>query len=297
MKQKLLGSSALILATVIWGSAFVAQSVGMDHIGPFTFQAIRCALAVVGLLPVIFLMDKGKGFFQKWKDLQLWKAGILCAVPLFLAVNLQQLGIVTTAAGKSAFLTAMYIVLVPLLGALMGRKFSVMVPVSVVLGVIGLYLLSCAGVTSVEPGDLMLMGCALMFAVQILFVDKFAPTVDPLRLNCIQSGFCALGSAILMIFTEQPTWETVSACALPLCYTGFLSMGMAYSLQIIGQKYVESTAASLLMSLESVFALLCGWLILHESLSAEEAAGCILVLLAVVLCQIPVKPRKKRNFV
>ena len=295
MKQKLLGSSALILATIIWGSAFVAQSVGMDHIGPFTFQAIRCALAVVGLLPVIFLLDRGKNFLRKWKDPQLWKAGILCAIPLFLAVNLQQLGIVTTAAGKSAFLTAMYIVLVPLLGVLMGRKLSPMVPVAVVLGVIGLYLLSCAGVTSVEPGDLMLMGCALMFAVQILFVDKFAPSVDPLRLNCIQSGFCAIGSAIVMLFTEQPTWETVSACALPLCYTGFLSMGMAYSLQIIGQKYVESTAASLLMSLESVFALLSGWLILHETLSTEEAIGCVLVLLAVVLCQIPVG--KNRNFV
>ena len=268
----------------------------MDHIGPFTFQAVRCALAVIGLLPVIFLMDKGKGFLKKWQDPQLWKAGILCAAPLFLAVNLQQLGIVTTAAGKSAFLTAMYIVLVPLLGVWMGRKLSPMVPAAVATGVVGLYLLSCAGVSSIEIGDLMLMGCALMFAVQILFVEKSAPSVDPLRLNCIQSGFCALSSALIMIFTEAPTWQSIFACSLPLCYTGFLSMGLAYSLQIIGQKYVESTAASLLMSLESVFALLFGWLILKETLSKEEAVGCALVLLAVILCQLPVKP-KKRNFV
>lgn len=291
MRNRLFGSLCLLAATVIWGSAFVAQSVGMDHIGPFTFQAIRCALAALGLLPLIFAFDKGKDFFKKWKDKQLWLAGILCAVPLFLAVNLQQVGIVTAGAGKSAFLTAMYIVLVPVLGAMLGKKQSPMVPVSVVLGVVGLYLLSCAGVTQVEPGDLLLIGCALMFAIQILFVDRFAPTVDPLRLNCIQSGLCAIGSAIVMLFTEEPTWQTVSQCAVPLGYAGFLSMGLAYSLQIVGQKHLESAVASLLMSLESVFAVFFGWLLLHETMSAPEAAGCVLMLLAVILSQIPAKAR------
>lgn len=293
MKQKLLGCLSLLSATVIWGSAFVAQSVGMEHIGPFTFQAVRCALAVVGLLPLIFAMDRGKNFLQKWKDARLWKAGILCAVPLFLAVNLQQLGIVSTGAGKSAFLTAMYIVLVPVLGVFFKQKLTPMVPVSVVLGVIGLYLLSCVGVTSVEPGDLLLMGCALMFALQILFVDHYAPDVDPLRLNCIQSGFCAIGSAAVMLFTEEPSLPAITACALPLCYAGFLSMGLAYSLQIIGQKYVESAAASLLMSMESVFAVFFGWLLLKETMTAAEAAGCVIMLIAVVLSQLPVGNKAK----
>ena len=219
MRKRLRGSASLLLATIIWGSTFVAQSVGMDYIGPFTFQAIRCALAVIGLLPVIWFSDKakndGKTFIGRWKDPQLWKAGLLCGIPLFLACNLQQLGIVDTDAGKSAFLTAMYIVIVPVIGIFLKQKPTIMVPISVAVAVGGLYCLSCVGVTSISQGDLLLIGCALMFAVQIQFVDKFAATVDALRLNVLQAGVCAVLSAIPMFTTEQLHWHDMQRSAGP----------------------------------------------------------------------------------
>ena len=294
MNQKLKGSLSLLLATMIWGSTFVAQSVGMDYIGPFTFQAVRCALAAIGLLPVIYLFDKSpKAFFRGWQDKRLWKAGILCGIPLFIACNLQQLGLVDTDAGKSAFLTAMYIVLVPLLGIFLKKKPSVMVPVSVALAVAGLYCLSCVGVTSISKGDLLLIGCAFMFAVQILCVDHFAAQVDPMRMNAIQAGVCAVLSAIVMFATEQPRMDAIWNCWFPLAYAGFLSMGAAYTLQIVGQKHIEPAAASLIMSLESVFAVLCGCLFLKETMTVWEITGCVLVFVAVVLSQIPVPVKTK----
>lgn len=298
MKNRIKGSILLTLATVIWGSAFVAQSVGMDHVGPFTFQAVRCAIAVLGLLPVIFLFDCRSGgasvFFSRWLDKRLWLAGLACSAPLFLAINLQQVGLVSTDAGKSAFLTAMYIIIVPLLGIFLKRKISKMIPVSVLLAVIGLYLLTCAGVSRITSGDLLLIGCAFMFAIQIICVDLFANKVDPLRLNCLQSLFCAVGSAVVMFVIEEPVMENITACWLPLCYAGFLSMGIAYSFQIMGQKNVEPNAASLIMSLESVFAVLFGWLLLHETMSPNEAVGCVLMFIAVVLSQLELPERKKK---
>lgn len=294
MRKQLRGSIYLLLATIIWGSTFVAQSVGMDYIGPFTFQAVRCGLAVIGLLPLIYIMDKkaGHNFLREWANKQLWVGGLLCALPLFLAVNLQQVGLVSTSAGKSAFLTAMYIVFVPILGLFVGRKLSPMIPISVVLAVAGLYLLSCVGVTQIQLGDILLLLCALMFAVQILFVDRFAPSVDALRLNCLQAALCAVASGVIAVFTETVTFPNLLDCWLPLCYAGFLSMGAAYSLQIIGQKHLEPSAASLIMSLESVFAVLFGWLLLNETMTTWETIGCVLVFIAVILSQIDIKVKK-----
>ncbi len=297
MKQKLTGSVLLLLATVIWGSAFVAQSVGMNHIGPFTFQAVRCAMALVGLLPIIFLFDlkktDGKTFFTRWMDKKLWLAGILCGIPLFLAMNLQQIGLVDTDAGKSAFLTAMYIILVPILGLFFRRKLSPMVPLAVVLAAIGLYLLSCVGVTEINRGDFFLLGCALMFAVQITIVDLFAASVDALRLNFIQSLVCTVASALAMAWFEQPTWQGIQDSLLPLAYAGFLSLGVGYSLQILGQQHLEPAPAALIMSLESVFAAVFGWLLLHETMTPYEIIGCVLVFAAVILSQIPIKVKKR----
>ena len=287
----------LLLATVIWGSAFVSQSVGMDHIGPFTFQAARCFLAVIGLVLVMLITDcfkkDGNTFWSRWADKKLWKAGILCGIPLFLACNLQQVGLVDTDAGKSGFLTAMYIVIVPIIGIFLKRKPSPLVPVSVLLAVAGLYFLSCVGVTQISTGDLLTIGCAFMFAIQITFIDIFAGSVDALRLNAIQALVCAVLSAVVMIFTETPTWEGISACAIPLAHAGFLSMGAAYALQILGQRDLEPSAASLIMSLESVFAAVFGALILKETMNTWEILGCILVFCAVILSQIPVKNRCK----
>jgi drug/metabolite transporter (DMT)-like permease len=294
MKKQLQGSASLLLATLIWGIAFIAQSVGMDHIGPFTFQAVRCALAVLGMLVVIWLLDKkaGRSFKHGWKDKRLWKAGLLCGIPLFLACDLQQLGLVYTTAGKAGFLTAMYIVMVPVLGIFLKRKISYMVPISVGIAVAGLYLLSFAGVSQINIGDMLMLLCAVMFAIQILVVDHFAADVDAVRLNCIQAGVVSIASAIITLFTEDVSISALADCWLPLCYTGFLSMGAAYSLQIIGQKHVEPTTAALIMSSESVFAVLFGWLLLKEVMSFSEILGCVLMFAAVILSQVPVKTKK-----
>ena len=301
MKNKLKSSIAIIIATIIWGSTFVAQSIGMDYIGPFTFQAVRCLLGGFFLLPVVAISDHfsgvkdGKTFVTRWCDRTLWIAAILCSVPLFIAVNLQQVALVDTDAGKSAFLTAMYIVFVPILGIFRGQKPSKWIPVSVILGVAGLYFLSCAGVTSIAAGDFLLLGCALAFAVQILFVDVFAKQVDCLRLNCINCFLCAVMSGVVMIFTEEPTWIGIRSSFGAIAYAGILSRGIAYSLQIIGQKDLQPATASLLMSLESVFAVLSGWLVLQERLTLWEGIGSILVFAAVILSQLPETYVKKET--
>lgn len=289
MKKEIRGSLLLLLATVIWGSAFVFQSIGMDHIGPFTFQAVRCLLAAIGLQPIIYLFDRKKK--GSWRDKTLWKSGILCALPLFLAVSLQQIGIVDTDVGKAGFLTAMYIVLVPVLGVFLGQRFRKNIPISVLLGCLGLYFLSWAGTGTFQSSDLTLLACALMFAVQIIFVDKFAPNVDPLRLNCIQALICGLLS-VPFALTEKASLASLWDCALPLAYTGFFSMGIAYSLQIFGQRYLKPAPAALIMSMESVFALLGGWILLNEMLTTKEAIGCILVFAAVIISQLPERKAK-----
>lgn len=295
MNKKLKGSLLLSLATLIWGSAFIAQSTGMANVGPYTFQAIRCTMAVVGLLPIIFLFDRkkqdGMTYFSRFFDKRLWLAGICCGIPLFFAVNLQQVGLVTTDPGKSAFLTAMYIVFVPLLSIFMGKRPGINAWLGVVLGVMGLYFLSCVGVTSIRPGDVLLLGCAVAFAVQILFVDKFAPYVDPLRLNCLQALVCAIGSTVAMLCTETPTVSGIQGSWWEMSYAGFLSLGAAYSFQILGQKCLEPTLASLIMSLESVVAVLCGWILLQQRLSKWELLGCVLIFAAIIVSQLNIKKR------
>lgn len=292
MKQQLKGSLALLFATVIWGSAFIAQSVGMELIGPFTFQAIRCMLAVLFLVPVTFLFDRKIGIrasAAKWKNKHLWKAGIICGCALFVAASLQQIGLIYTDAGKAGFLTAMYIVLVPVLGLFLKRKMPKTTVFSVILAVFGLYLLSCMGVSGINIGDVCLMGCALAFAVQITCIDHFAPGLDGFRLNCIQSLTVAVLSVPFVLLTETVDIGNILSCWFPLVFAGVLSMGVAYSLQIVGQKDVEPATASLIMSLESVFAALGGWWLLEERMSANELLGCGLVFAAVVISQLPEK--------
>lgn len=291
MKKQLQGIIYLVLATVIWGSTFVAQSVSMDHMGPFTFQAARCLLGALVLLPVIWMADRKNGirFWTGWKNKQLWKAGLLCGIFLFFACNLQQMGLTETDAGKSAFLTAMYIVLVPFFGLFSKKKPGKMTYISVIFAVSGLYCLSCVGVNSIAPSDLLLVGCALTFAVQILCVDRYAGRVDPLRLNAIQALVVAVLSAGVMAFTEKPELTGIIGCWWAIGYAGVLSMGVAYTLQIVGQKLLPPAPAALIMSLEAVFAVICGCLILHETMTIWESVGCVLMFIGVILSQIPDK--------
>jgi len=293
MNSKVKSTLALLGATVIWGFAFIAQSVGMDLIGPFTFQAVRCTLAVAFLVPCAFVLDLGKCSRKesaaKWGDPKLWKSGILCGCALFVAASLQQLGLVYTDAGKAGFITAMYIVLTPVVGLLLGRKIRGHILFGVLLAVAGLYLLSCAGVSQINKGDLFLMGCALAFAVQITCIDHFCPHVDGFRLNCVQALTVAVLSVPFVALTETVDVGNLLQCWGPLCFAGVLSMGLAYSLQIVGQKGMEPAAASLIMSLESVFAALGGWWLLQERMTPRELLGCGLVFAAVLLSQLPEK--------
>ena len=290
-KEQIKGSIQLLIATLIWGSAFVAQSVGMDHIGPMTFQAARSLLAVAALVPVIFLMEPDKGqYLPRWADKSLWKTGILCGLALFVAQGLQQVGLQYTEPGKAGFITAMYIVLVPVLGLFLGRRCGWRVWVSVALAVAGLYLLSCVGVTRIALGDLLILISAGAFAVQILLIDVLAQRLDGLRLNCIQFLVVTALSAVLAALTETPTLSGIVDCAVPLLYTGVLSSGAAFSLQILGQQHLPPEPASLIMSLESVFAVLSGWLILGQTLTAYEGFGCCLVFAGVILCQTKANP-------
>lgn len=294
MKKQLKGSLALLCGTIIWGSAFIAQSVGMDLIGPFTFQAIRCALAVIFLFLLTLLFDCKIGIAKslaKWKNKRLWISGGVCGCALFVAASLQQVGLIYTDPGKAGFLTAMYIVLVPVLGILVHRRPGLNAVFSVALALLGLYLLSFMGVTEINVGDLLLIGCALAFAVQILLIDSFAQDLDGLRLNCVQALVVAVLSLPWMLLTEELDMGNILACWLPLGFAGILSMGVAYSLQIVGQKNLEPTAASLIMSLESVFAALGGWLILHNTMTARELCGCGLVFAGVIISQLPMKKK------
>ena len=285
-KEQMKGSVMLLLATLIWGCAFVAQSVGMDHMEPMSFQAVRSLLAVAALVPTIYWMDKDKStFLPRWKDKALWKTGIPCGIALFAAQGLQQTGLLYTEPGKAGFITAMYIVLVPVLGLFLRRKCGLRVWISVALAVGGLYLLSCVGVTQVNLGDILILGSALCFAVQILLIDSLAQNMDGLRLNCIQFIVVTVLSALTAAFTETTTWQGIVACAIPLLYTGILSSGVAFSLQILGQQHLPPEPASLIMSLESVFAVLAGWVLLNQTLSPIELTGCALVFAAVILSQ------------
>ncbi len=285
------GTLALLLGTFIWGMAFIAQSVGVDLIGPFTFQAIRCMLGVIFLFLVSLLFDCKIGIsasLKKWKNARLWRSGVICGIALFAATSLQQVGLVYTAPGKAGFLTAMYIVLVPMLGIFVHRKPGLNAVFSVLLALVGLYLLSFTDIGRINIGDVLLVGGALGFAVQILLIDRLAQDLDGVRLNCVQALVVSVLSIPgILLNGEAVEMQTIAACWLPLGFAGVLSMGVGYSLQIVGQKRLEPTAASLIMSLESVFAALGEWLILHSTMTPTELTGCALVFAGVVFSQLP----------
>ena len=269
----------------------MAQSVG-NVIGPFSFQAIRCTLAVSVLIPVVFLFDKtqGKSFCAEWANKKLWKTGILCGLTLFVACSTQQVGLVYTDAGKAGFITAMYIVLVPVCGLVLGKKPPLSAIIAIGVAVAGLYLLSCAGVSAINVGDLLMIACAMAFAVQITLVDTMAGDLDGIRLNIIQAFVCGIISLPFMI-AEAPPLPAVLDNWQSLCFAGILSMGVAYTLQILAQKNLEPTPASLIMSLESVFGGLAAWIILHEIMTPSEMTGSVLVFAAVLISQIPARKK------
>ena len=295
MKNKLRGSICIATAVIIWGSAFIPQSVSMDLIDPFTFLFFRNSLAVAFLILLATVFDIGKCSMRestaKWREPRLWKAGFICGLGLCMGTTLQQMGLVYSDAGKAGFITAMYIVLVPVLGLFLKRKPTKGAVAGIILAVIGLYLLSCVGVTQVNKGDLLLMGCALGFAIQILCVDLWGEGVDGIRLNCVQSFVVVVFSLVMMLTTETVVMADVKAAFGSIAYAGILSSGIAFSLQIIGQKDLDPTAASIIMSMESVVAVICGAIILKETMTVWEICGCVLMFIAVTLAQLPEKKK------
>jgi len=292
MSKRMIGNTMLLLAAMIWGAAFVAQSVGMDYVGPFTFQASRSFLGSLILVPVILFMDK-RGNQKKPSSSAdkkyLLLSGIGCGLLLFASCSLQQIGLMYTTAGKSGFITSLYIILVPIMGLFIGKKVLPWVWGSVLLAIIGMYLLCGTGGMQFGKGEWLTLGCSLMFTFHILLIDRVSPRVDGVRLSSLQFLVCGIISSVVMFLTETPTLTGIAQCWLPIAYSGILSYGVAYTFQIIGQSHTEPTIASLLMSLESVFAMLFGWVLINEALSISELLGCALVFSGVVLAQLPDK--------
>lgn len=286
----------LLLTAMIWGAAFVAQSVSMDYVGPFTFLCSRSILGGVVLLPVIAVMGKGKKKKETRPENRkfLLLGGICCGVMLFIGSALQQIGIQYTTAGKAGFITAMYMVLVPICGMFFGRKPGGKTWAAVVVALVGMYLLCLygSGIQNLSKGDLLEMLCALGFTGHILVVDHFSPKVDGVKMSCIQFFVCGILAGIFMLILEAPSWENICAAAVPILYAGILSSGAGYTLQIVAQKDTQPTVASLLMSLESVFSLIFGWILLKEAMSGVELLGCVLMFAAIIWVQLPEKQKK-----
>ena len=288
------GAALLLLTALIWGMAFVAQSVGMDYLGPCAFNGVRSFIGGVALLPVIvFSKHLRKDAPEEAKPaggkVRLWLWGSACGLLLGTASLLQQAGMLTASPGKAGFLTALYIVIVPVLGIFLGRRPGLKVWAGVVLALLGAYLLSVKGSAGIAAGDLLVIGSAVVFSLHILVIDSAPDVLDGIQLSCIQffvAGILSMGLALLF---EQFTLHQVLAAWVPLLYTGVISSGVGYTLQILGQRTVNPTVASLILSLESVFAALAGWVLLGQPLSLREVAGCVLVFAAVVLAQLPGK--------
>lgn len=298
--MRLKNASMLILTAFIWGTAFVAQSVGMDFLEPFTFNGVRSLIGGIVLLPCIFLIRRinaraGEPEREEGTRKDLIIGGILCGLLLFAASSLQQIGIVYTTAGKAGFITAFYIVIVPVLGVFLHKRIGWKVWTAVVMALAGLYFLCMTEKLTVGKGDLYIFLCALIFSVHILVIDHFSPRVDGVKMSCIQFFTCGIVSLIPMFVWETPRVDNLLAGWVPLLYAGVLSCGVAYTLQVVGQKNVNPAIASLLLSLESCFSVLAGWLILGERLSTREFAGCILMFAAIILAQMPEEKKEEKD--
>ena len=298
--QKLKGNMILLLTALIWGVSFIAQSKGVEEISPLAFNGIRSVLGGLVLLPVIFLLDrakKKKGMPVQKMDKTLILGGVICGVCLCVASTLQTIGMVYTSPGKSGFLTALYMVIVPIIGLFMGKKPRPVILVSVLIALGGLYLMCMDSSLSMNIGDVLTIICAFVFAFHILAIDQFSPRVDGVKLACLQFFVCGILNLIAMaLMGETPAVSQMISLWASIGYSGVLSCGVAYTLQIVGQKYTDPTSASILMSLESVFATLTtvlliswGWNLTGGALTVREIWGCVLMFGAILLVQLPEK--------
>ena len=300
----------LVLTALIWGCAFVAQSVGMDYVGPFTFNMARFLIGAIVLLPVIWFMDRQRAKEQNADGVcrinpdtdgaakndpadrkTVIIGGICCGIALAVASTLQQWGILFTTVGKAGFITAMYIVIVPLLGVFIGKKVRPLIIGCVAIAVVGFYFLCMTESLRLGLGDFLVLLCAIAFSIHILVIDHFSPKVDGVKMSAIQFLTAAIISAVPTLLWEQPVFTEILQAWQPVLYAGVMSCGVAYTLQIIAQKNADPTVASLLLSLESVFSVLAGWVLLGQGLSLKEMFGCVLIFCAIILAQLPEKKK------
>ncbi len=289
----------LFLAAFIWGTAFVAQSMGMDYLGPFAFNGIRSFVGGITLLPCIALLniigkktEGEKNEASGGNRRTLITGGICCGLCLFAASSLQQIGIQYTTVGKAGFITAFYIVLVPVLGIFLKKRVGWKVWAAVLLSIAGLYFLCITETFAIGKGDIYVFLCALIFSMHILVIDYFAPKTDGVKMSCIQFFVVGILSLPFMLLLEATTFEVVLKSLGPILYAGVMSSGVAYTLQIIGQKNMNPAVASLILSLESSISVLAGWVMLGQNLSAREGAGCVMMFAAIILAQIPDRAKK-----
>ena len=304
MSKKMQSNILLLFTALIWGSSFVAQKSGMDYIEPLTFNGIRMVIGGLVLIPFILLMDRKKardGAAEPMSDEEKAKArkkiiagGICCGLAIFVASSLQQFGVSYTTAGKAGFITTLYVVIVPIISVLLRKRVRSILWLCVFLGVVGLYLLCMTDDSfKLAFGDMLVLLCAVAFAVHIMVVDHFAAKLDGTKLSCIQFLTSGILGLIGMAIFESPDINAILDCWLPILYAGVLSCGLGYTFQVIAQKYAEPTVASLLMSLESVFAVISGAILLHETMSMRELTGCAVIFAAVIISQLPEKKKKE----
>ena len=314
--HKLRNTFFLFLTAMIWGAAFVAQSVSMDYIGPFTFICLRSVIGGLFLIPVIIVLDGIRKKNQNesanvvssentlynieteekqrlsWKNKQLIEGGIVCGIFLFFANCFQQTGIQYTTVGKAGFITTFYIIIVPLIGLFFKKYCGILTWIGVVVALAGLYFLCITQKLTIQRGDALILCCSVLYAGQILAIDHYNPFVDGVKMSCIQFLTGGVLGAVFMFLFENPSVAMILSAAGPILYTGIMSTGVGYTLQIVGQKGLNPTVAALILSLESVFSALSGYLFLHQVLTTRELIGCALMFIAIVLAQLPDIRRK-----
>lgn len=294
-RRKFTGTILLFIGAVIWGVAFVAQAKA-SNIGAFTFNCVRNIIGGVVLLPiVIVLRKKYSGSHEPKKCPNLFICGAICGFFLAVASAFQQTAInMGASTGKAGFITACYIIFVPLISTFFGKKVSPLLWIAVVLSTAGLYLLCMTESFVLEISDLLLLACAVSFAFQILAIDRFSPYFNGIKLACVQFFACGFFSGIMMLTFETPSLSDIYSAAMPILYTGVFSSGVAYTLQIVGQKRLNPTVATLIMSLESAIAAISGWLILNQSMRPEEIIGCVIMFAAIIIAQLPTQIFKRK---
>lgn len=302
MSKRIRAHLFLLTTAFIWGSAFVAQRVAMDSIGPFTFTGLRMFIGGFVLIPIIIFLgnkDKDTARIETEKRTNgfigdpTFIGGFFCGVALFLASTFQQVGLVYTTAGKAGFITALYIIIVPILGLFMKKKASKLIWLCVILALVGVYLLCVKGDFTMNRGDLIMFLSALSYAVHILTIDHFSPKGDPVKMSSIQFFVC--GTLCLpMLVAEAPAVPDLLAAWFPLFYTGVISCGVAYTLQVVAQRDTTPTITAIILSFESVFAVLSELVILKVFLAPKEIIGCVLMFIAIIMAQMPEKPKNKK---